>query len=291
VELQRSSSSSSSSETSEAHTRGKSCGQTIGVFDSGVGGLTVARAILRRLPATRLLYLGDTAHVPYGPRPLAQICDFAVQIIAFLIDRGADAVVLGCNMSNAAGAGEAARARFTQPIFEIIRPGARAACAVTRNRRVGIIATQGTINSGAYGRMVREGGADAYEQACPAFVPLIERGLSAGPEVEAAVTAYLTPLRAAGIDTLIFGCSHYPFLRVPIQRFLGEAVTLIDPAEYVAEEVALASGAAGDPVTSAMSVHRFFCSGDPDSLQREGERFLGLPLMHVEQVPVPVDAI
>ena len=277
---------STSSSLSHRSNSGGAC-RVIGVFDSGVGGLTVARALLRRLPGTHLRYLGDTAHVPYGPRPLAQICDFAVQIIAFLFAQGAEAVVMGCNMSNAAGAAEAARARFTQPIFEIIRPGARAACAVTRNHRVGIIATQGTIASGAYGRLVREGGATAYEQACPAFVPLIEQGLDDGPEVEAAIATYLTPLREAGIDTLIFGCTHYPYLRAPIRRFLGDTITLIDPADFVADEVAATCGTTGAEQIADPSAHRFYCSGDPHSLQREGERFLGLPLIHVEHVAVP----
>lgn len=265
-----------------------SASPTIGVFDSGVGGLTVARAVLRHVPQARLLYLADSAHVPYGPRPLAQVRDFALQIIAFLFAQGADAVVMGCNMSSAAGAHAAAREQFTQPVFEVIGPGSAAACAESRGGNIGVIATQGTVNSGAYGRALRACGASAIlEQACPAFVPLVERGVTDGPEAKAAVAEYLTPLRDAGIDTLVFGCTHYPFLRAPIARFLGDGVTLIDPAEYAARQVAALYGAGSANPDHAR--HRFFSSGDPDSLRREGERFLGIPLIHVEQVHVPVE--
>ena len=263
---------------------------TIGVFDSGVGGLTVARAVLARLPSAQLIYLGDTAHVPYGPRSLAQVRDFALQIIAFLFDRGADAVVIGCNMSAAAGADVAARARFERPIFAVIEPGSAAAIAASPDGRIGVIATQGTINSGIYGRTLRALGAQhVFEQACPGFVPLVERGEAAGAEVEAAVNEYLTPLRGANIDTLIFGCTHYPYLRAAVGRFLGPAVALIDPADFVAAQVAAHFSAypAGD--SGGQVQHRFFSSGDPESLRREGERFLGLPLIAVEQVDVPVE--
>jgi len=267
----------------------QTAGPVIGVFDSGVGGLTVARAILRRAPAARLLYLGDTAHVPYGPRPLPQIRDFALQIIDFLFSQGADVVVMGCNMSAAAGAHEAALTRFPQPVFAVVQPGSRAAAARTRGC-VGVIATQGTVASGIYGRTLRGlGVATVYEQACPAFVPLVERGLAEGPEVDAAVTEYLEPLRDAGIDTLIFGCTHYPYLRAPIARLLGAGVTLIDPGEYVAEEVAAHFAASAQAVALDPRQHRFFSSGDPNSLRREGERFLGLPLMHVAHVNVPLE--
>ncbi|MHB9024422.1 MAG: glutamate racemase [Armatimonadota bacterium] len=262
---------------------------TVGVFDSGVGGLTVARVLLQRLPGIRLLYFADTAHVPYGPRPLEQIRHFALQIIAFLIEQGADAVVMGCNMSSASGARDEAAARFSQPIFEVIRPGSRAAVAASRSGKIGVIATQGTVQSRAYVRALQAAGTvDVRQQACPKFVPLVERGLDDGPEVDAAVAEYLRPLRDAGIDTLVFGCTHYPLLRAAVARYLGEAVTLIDPAEPVTDEVHASFGrlaaCQADPHR-----HRFYCSGDPESLRREGERLLGFPLMHIEQVNVPTE--
>ncbi len=262
---------------------------TIGVFDSGVGGLTVARALLAARPDARLIYLGDTAHVPYGPRPLAQIRDFALQIIAFLLAEGADAVVMGCNMSAASGARDVAAARWAQPIFEVITPGSAAAVAASRTGAIGVIATQGTVTSGAYPRALAGAGAAAVTtQACPAFVPLVERGIADGPEVERAVADYLAPLQAAGIDTLIFGCTHYPFLRGAIGRVLGDGVTLVDPAEHVAQALVAHFGPPAGPA-APLAAHRFFVSGDPASLQREGERFLGIPLLTVTQVDVPVD--
>lgn len=261
---------------------------TIGVFDSGVGGLTVARALLRGLPGVRLLYLADTAHVPYGGRPLAQVRSFALQIIEFLFAQGAEVVVPGCNMSIASSAVEEAQRRFGKPVFEIIRPGARAARAASRSGAIGVIATQGTVNSGIYGRRLREAGAaQVIEQACPKFVPLVERGLAGGPEVEAAMTEYLTPVRDAGVDTLVFGCTHYPFLREAIQDFMGDGVALVDPGEHVVEE--LTAHYSDRLVTNDNPGHHFFCSGDPESLRREGGRFLGLPIDHVEQVDVPVE--
>ena len=243
------------------------------------------------MPAARLIYFADTAHVPYGPRPLAQIRDFAVQIIDFLFAQGAEAVVMGCNMSSAAGAREAALAHGERPIFEVIGPGSQAARAATVNGKIGVIATQGTVNSGIYGRRLYAQGATAvYEQACPAFVPLVERGLADGPEVEEAVAAYLTPLRDAGIDTLVFGCTHYPFLRAAIRRFLGNEVTLVDPGEFAAREVAAYFATLPTrPPHAEDDAPRFFCSGDPHSLQREGERLLGFPLPAVQQVAIPIE--
>lgn len=264
---------------------------TIAVFDSGVGGLTVARALLAEMPGMQLCYFGDTAHVPYGPRPLEQVRDFALQIIEFLVAQQADAVVMGCNMSSASGAHEVARKLFPVPIFEVIHPGTKAAKQVSKNGRIGVIATEGTVKSRIYGRKLQALGVeDVYEQACPAFVPLVERGLADGAEVDAAVAKYLSPLRNAGIDTLVFGCTHYPFLRAAIASFLGPAVTLIDPGENCAREVAgHFSTAAKLADVPANIVHQFFSSGDPVSLRREGERFLGLPLHSVNRVALPVE--
>jgi glutamate racemase len=225
---------------------------------------------------------------------LAQVRDFALQIIEFLFDRGADAVVMGCNMSSASGAHEVAVSRFAKPVFEVIQPGSQAACSSSSCGKIGVIATQGTVNSGVYGRSLRRQGAqEVYEQPCPAFVPLIERGFADGPEVETAIVEYLTPLRDAGVDTLIFGCTHYPFLRDAIGKFMGDTVTLIDPGEYAAREVAdRFRGVASAFVPNGNHKrHRFFCSGNPESLQREGERFLGIPLLAVEQVDVPIEAL
>jgi len=217
-----------------------------------------------------------------------QVRDFAVQIIGFLYEQGADVVVMGCNMSSAAGARDAGIKLYGKPLYEVIRPGASAAQVATRNGRVGVIATQGTVNSGAYDRALQAVGVtEVFQQACPAFVPLVERGLDDGLEVEAVVAEYLTPLRDAGIDTLIFGCTHYPFLGDAIARFLGPAVTLIDPGTFTAVEVAAQFASTQPP--AAADAHRFYSSGDPESLRREGARLLGFPLHNVERVGVPVE--
>lgn len=265
---------------------------TIAVFDSGVGGLTVARALLAEIPGMQLRYFGDTAHVPYGPRPLVQVRDFALQIIEFLIAQQADAVVMGCNMSSASGAHEAARTLFSVPVFEVILPGSKAAKQASKNSHIGVIATEGTVKSGVYRRTLQALGVEkVYEQACPAFVPLIERGLVDGPEVEAAVAEYLTPLHSVGIDTLVFGCTHYPLLRQAIANFLGDDVTLIDPGEYCAREVSEHFSTSNNSIISlpSESTHQFFSSGDPENLRREGEKLLGLPLHSVTRVALPVE--
>jgi glutamate racemase len=196
-------------------------------------------------------------------------------------------------MSAAAGTYEEATIRYTKPIFEVITPGSQAACAASASGKIGVIATLGTVNSGVYPRTLSTLGAQSvYQQACPAFVPLVERGIDSGSEVNAAVTEYLTPLCAVGVDTLIMGCTHYPYLRTAISNFLGTKVRLIDPGAYVAQNVAryfAARSSALRPNTDARRPH-FYSSGDPESLRREGERLLGIPLLSVEHVEVPDDA-
>ncbi|HEY3418169.1 MAG TPA: aspartate/glutamate racemase family protein, partial [Armatimonadota bacterium] len=175
-------------------------------------------------------------------------------------------------------------------IFEVIRPGSRAAVAASATGNIGVIATQGTVQSGAYLRALQAAGIEkVLQQACPKFVPLVERGRDDGPEVDAAVAEYLRPLRDGGIDTLVFGCTHYPILRTPIARFLGDGVTLIDPAEPTTDDVQALFGPLPAVCTTEPQRHRFFCSGDPDSLRQVGERLLGFPPGQIEQVNVPVE--
>ncbi len=260
---------------------------TIGVFDSGVGGLTVARELIRNMPYARLLYLGDTAHVPYGPRPLAEVKSFALQIIAFLFDQGANAVIMGCNMSAASGAGDAASVMFPNPVLGVVLPGSMAAGMVTTNKRVGVIATQGTTNSGIYQNTLEKLEITPFVVGCPKFVPFVESGHFSGEDVDAAVREYLTPLRDAGVDTLIFGCTHYPFLHDAIASFMGDSVKLIDPAVLAVEK--LKHMFDESDVIVSHDEHIFFSSGDPQSLRREGEKLLGLPMVNVFHTDVPKD--
>jgi len=217
----------------------------IGVFDSGAGGLTVVRTLLERLPGERVVYFGDTAYVPYGPRPPEEIRRFAVDACRFLCGHGVKLIVMGCNMSSAMAL-EEARAVAGCPVLGTIDAGARAAVAATRSGRIGVAATEGTVKSGAYERAVRALRPDAavFQQPCPLLVPAVEAGLQDGLLADA-VAESLEPLSDHSPDTVILGCTHYPLVRDEIQAFLGDDVAVVDPAEMLAEQAAEALGSVG----------------------------------------------
>ena len=214
----------------------------IGIFDSGIGGLTVVRQIRRVLPQEDLIYLGDTARVPYGTISPQTVVRFACEDTQFLVERNVKAVVVACNTASA-WALPTLQARFHLPIFGVIIPGVRAALTQTRNRRVGVIATPATIRSQAYTKelLARDDRIELVARACPLLVPLVEEGRTTGPITEAVLRDYLAPILARNIDTLVLGCTHYPLLKDAIQAVAGEGVTLVDSAqscaEYVAEEL------------------------------------------------------
>lgn len=213
----------------------------IGIFDSGVGGLTVARAILDQLPGERLLYIGDTANSPYGPKPLEQVRSMALNVMDELVDSGVKMLVIACNTATAAALDEA-RERYTKgmgiPVIEVISPAARTAAALTRSGRVGVIATAGTVNSGAYARALQGiPGLNLTQQACPRFVELAEAGITTGPQVLDVAKEYLEPLQAAAVDTLVLGCTHYPLLAGPISYVMGRNVALVSSSEETAKDV------------------------------------------------------
>jgi len=226
----------------------------IGVFDSGVGGLTVLREILRRTPDESTLYLGDNARAPYGTRPDHEVLAFSTEALDALVERDVKAIVVACNTSTAVALG-AARRRYDLPILGVIRPGAVTAALTTRNRRVGVIATPATIRSRAYFGAIKDENpaVEVYEHATPAFVPMVEAGRLSGPDVEAAVAEALAPLlgeRDAGgefvfplppsarIDTLLLGCTHYPLLRAAIAAVAGEHIAIVDSATATASALA-----------------------------------------------------
>ena len=214
---------------------------SIGIFDSGVGGLTVARAILDQLPGERLLYIGDTANSPYGPKPLEQVRSMALNVMDELVDSGVKMLVIACNTATAAALDEA-RERYTKgmgiPVIEVISPAARTAAALTRSGRVGVIATAGTVNSGAYARALQGiPGLNLTQQACPRFVQLAEAGITTGPQVLDVAKEYLEPLQAAAVDTLVLGCTHYPLLAGPISYVMGRNVALVSSSEETAKDV------------------------------------------------------
>lgn len=249
----------------------------IGIFDSGYGGLTVARAVLDQLPHESVAYLGDTARAPYGPRPIAQTRALALECLDRLVDHGVKVLVIACNTASAAVLHDA-RERYEVPVVEVIRPAVRRAARATTNDRVGVISTRGTHQSRAY--------LDAFAAApqievisapCPRFVEFVESGVTGGPELIEVARAYLEPLRDREIDTLVLGCTHYPLLTGVISYVMGDAVTLVSSADETAKDVfrvladsdSLASP--GPPVP-----HSFTTTGDPDSFRVLARRFLGL---------------
>ncbi len=255
----------------------------IGVFDSGLGGLTVAGELMRRLPNEKIVYFADSAHVPYGERPLHEIEEFALGITQFLLGCGAKVVIMACNMSSAVAL-DAARAAFPQvPILGMIEPGSRAAVS-NGGSVVGVLATTGTVKSGAYSRTILalDPRIKVIEQPCPAFVPLVESGMTDSEEAEIAARSCVGPLISGGADTLVLGCTHYPFLRPMIERAAPEA-TIVDPAEETVRALAkILKDTSAEASENKPGEHRFFTSGDAEGFARLGSRLLGREIPRVE---------
>lgn len=214
------------------------CNAPIGVFDSGVGGLTVAREIMRQLPNERIVYFGDTARVPYGSKSRETITRFSRQIVRFLQQQGVKAIVVACNTASAYALDELER-ETSLPIIGVVKPGARAAIDATHNKRIGVIATEATIGSGIYNRYIEENDTSVrvIGKACPLFVPLVEEGLWEDPVTDEIAGRYLSELIDRDIDTLILGCTHYPLIRSTVARIMGDKVTLVNPAYETAMEL------------------------------------------------------
>ena len=210
----------------------------IGVFDSGVGGLTVAREIMRQLPDENIVYFGDTARVPYGSKSRDNIIRFSRQIIRFLQTRRVKAIVIACNTATAQAL-EAARQEFDTPIIGVIEPGARAAIAETKNKKIGVAGTEGTILSRMYTRVIRElePEAEVLGKACPLFVPLVEEGFTKHHITEEVIDIYLKEMKESEVDTMILGCTHYPLLRSAIMEYMGEGVRIVNPAYEAAMDL------------------------------------------------------
>ena len=257
----------------------------LGVFDSGIGGLTVARALFERLPHEAVLYFGDTARVPYGPKSPETVRRYSAEILAYLLGRGVKAVVVACNTSTA-HALDHLRAHAPVPVVGVIEPGARAAAAASRSGKIGVIGTAGTVASGAYERAIQAVRPDAtvISAACPLFVPLVEEGWFDHPAAELIAREYLEPLRRAGVDTVVLGCTHYPLLKPLLQRVLG-GVRLIDSAEETATEVVKELAARGLAAAAQRKPeHAFVVSDDEPRFRKVGERFLGERLRQVTVV-------
>ncbi|WP_423923261.1 glutamate racemase [Frigoribacterium sp. 2-23] len=262
----------------------------IGVFDSGVGGLTVSRAIIDQLPRESILYVGDTAHSPYGPKPIAQVREYALAVMDDLVAQGVKLLVIACNTASAAVLRDA-RERYTLgsgiPVVEVIQPAVRAAVKQTRTRRVGVIGTEGTVNSRAYeDAFAAASDLELITQACPRFVEFVEAGDTSSPELRQIAEDYLAPLREARVDTLVLGCTHYPLLSAAIQYVMGDDVRLVSSAEETANDVyrTLVSHGLQRTASSAPTYDFEATSEDQDSFLRLAKRFLGPEVSRVSHL-------
>jgi len=256
----------------------------IGVFDSGVGGLTVLHECLVTMPHEDFVYLGDHARLPYGPRPLEEIRRFAFEIAGYLETQGVKLIVVACNAATSAAL-PALQESLAVPVVGVITPEAYAAVRATRNRRIGLLATQATVAARRYESLVRslDAGVHFSAVACPSLVPLIE----AGEQTVDAVSEYARPLKEAGCDTVILGCTHYPLIRPVFQRVFGRDVTLVFSAEETAREVADTLARKGwENEDGRDGGYRFLTTGEPALFRELGERFLQLPLGEVERVSI-----
>ncbi|MEO8290170.1 MAG: glutamate racemase [Gaiellaceae bacterium] len=259
----------------------------IGIFDSGAGGLTVLHECLVTMPHEDFLYLGDGARCPYGPRPREEIQRFAHEIASYLEDSGVKLIVAACNSATAAALPRL-QERLTIPIVGVLAPEAHAAVQATRNRRIGVLATEATVASGRYVEAVRalDAGAQVFSTPCPRLVPLIEAAAGTD-ELDAAVREYARRLKEEGVDTVILGCTHYPLIRPVLERVFGRRTTLIFSATETAREVAETLERKGMENDAAREGRcRFLTTGSPDEFRALGERFLQLPIAEVEQVAV-----
>jgi glutamate racemase len=259
----------------------------IGIFDSGVGGLTVTGAVFHTLPAESTIYFGDTARVPYGPKSPETVRRYSLEILHWLVGQGVKLVTVACNTSTA-HALQALQAESPVPVIGVIEPGARAAVRASVTGRIGVIGTAGTIASGAYTRAIQALRPEAVVEArpCPLFVPFVEEGWFDHPATELVAREYLAPLMAAKVDTVVLGCTHYPLLKPLLQRVLGPEVRLIDSAEETAATVGQVLREEGLAAGAGKVTHRFAVSDDPTRFIAVGSRFLGERLAEVEVVSV-----
>lgn len=261
----------------------------IGVFDSGVGGLTVARAIIDQLPNESIIYVGDTANSPYGPKPLSEVRELALAVMDKLVAEGVKLLVIACNSASAAVLRDA-RERYTNgqgiPVVEVIQPAVRRAVALSTNHKIGVIGTSATVNSKAYDDAFAAAvDIELTSAACPSFVDFVESGVTSGPEIISAAKEYLAPLKAAGVDTLVLGCTHYPLLTGALSLVMGDGVTLVSSAEETAKDVYKTLVEQDKLRTSELSPKLSFRStGDPVLFEKLAKRFLGPEVSKVERI-------
>ena len=262
----------------------------IGVFDSGVGGLTVVKEIMRALPAESIVYYGDTARVPYGSKSAETITAYSRQIAKFLMTQEVKAIVVACNTASALAL-ETIKAEFDVPFIGVVKPGAKMAAQATNNKKIGIIATEGTIASGIYESFLKATSpeVEVFGKACPLFVPLVEEGWLDDVVTEQVAERYLTELREKQVDTLVLGCTHYPLLRRVVGKVMGEQVTLVNPAYETARELKYVledNHILRDSATSQPTVHKFYVSDGAEKFRRFANSILPCEHLEVEDVAV-----
>lgn len=260
----------------------------IGFFDSGIGGLTVLKEVFSLLPEENTLYLGDTARVPYGIRSAETVIRYSFENTDFLVSKGIKLLVVACNTASAVSL-EEIKKRLHLPVIGVIEPGSRAAVRATRNRKIGVIGTEATINSSAYSRTIREmdSGIEVFGLPCPLFVPLVEEGFTDDEVAEMVAERYLKDLIVKGIDTLVLGCTHYPLLKGVISRVMGEGIVLIDSAKETALEIRDTLMRDGMPNKAGREPSRmFFVTDSPERFVRVGERFLGNRIEHIQKINI-----
>jgi len=258
----------------------------IGIFDSGVGGLTVVKEIFKRLPREKIVYLGDTARVPYGTKSPESVKRFSIENVEFLMQFDVKLIVVACNTASSISL-PLLRKRFNIPIVGVVRPGARKAASMTRNNKIGVIGTSTTIRSSSYEKEIRRicKAAEVISQACPLFVPLAEEGWLNGNITLDIARKYLEPVTRKKIDTLVLGCTHYPLLKYVISQVVGGRVRIVDSASSVAEEVACILRRAGlSSNATKQPTHRFFATDAVEQFAKAGERFLGRSINNVKRV-------
>jgi glutamate racemase len=258
----------------------------IGIFDSGIGGLTVLKEIIDKLPGEGTIYLGDTARVPYGVRSPETVTRYSFENTRFLFSKEIKMLVVACNTVSSVSL-DAIRKSIEIPVIGVIEPGAKAAVTATRNRKVGVIGTSATIRSGAYTNAIksRNPSIEVFSLACPLFVPLVEEGWTEGPVVELTAERYLADLRAKGIDTLVLGCTHYPLLKPVLSKVMGEGVMLIDSAIETAREMRSVLGDSSlIKSTPGTVVREFYVTDSPEKFLDVGERFLGKEIAFIKKI-------
>lgn len=259
--------------------------KSIGVFDSGVGGLTVVRELIRQLPSENIVYFGDTARVPYGIKSKETVIRFSIENILFLLKQDVKLICVACNTVSSFAL-PVIKHHFKVPIVGVIAPGVREAVYATQNKRIGVIGTKGTIKSKSYELEIKqlEPKAKVTAVACPLFVPFAEEGWLSGKVVLDVAKTYLKPLKEAGVDTVILGCTHYPLLKPVIRKVMGDGVTLIDSAQQVAVEVKKILAQEGLLNKKAKGKQKFYVSDNPEWFSELAKRFLGKPAKNVKRV-------